>query len=195
MQAVYPETLEQDGWRTMFRPGYFGRRRDQRIATYNATYGAGNWRLAWVVNGRAYSFVEACKLFYEQSYYRWLADHPEEVDFICSFGECIDNAPSNVLAGRDYAHQESYSTHIQDIAVRNVLYRLGREFEGPADSVLVIRSADSNGYRFGPGNIPFYVPELITQPEICPRWANSGSVEAFWQSTKMVQVRQTVEAA
>lgn len=189
MQGLYAETLDQSGWKTVFRPGYFGRRRDQRVATYDSTYGSANWRLAWVVDDRAYSFVEACKLFYEQAYFVWFQERPDEVDFVCSFGDCIDNAPSNVLAKRDYAHQES-STHIQDIAVRNVLFRLGRTFEGPADTLLIIRSQESNGYRFGPGNIPFHAPHLITQPEICPKWAASGSTEAFWQSAKHVQVRQ-----
>lgn len=57
-------------------------------------------------------FIAACGL-YEESYFRWLRAHPAEVDFACSYGECIDNAPSNVQSGRDYAIQESYSTHIQ----------------------------------------------------------------------------------
>lgn len=177
-------------WVSVERPGYFGRRRDQKIARINAQYGIGNWRLVHVVEGTAYEFVEACQLFYEESYFRYLADHPEDVDFICQFGECIDNAPSNIQSGCDYEHQEAYSTHIQDIAVRNVLKHLGRWFTAEREEILVIRSPDTNGYRFGPGNIPFYDPKLITQPEICPAWANSGSVEAFWQSCKTLQVRK-----
>lgn len=185
----------QDNWQFVERPGYFGRRRDQRHAEFNAKYGVGNWRLVHRVGDAAYDFDEACRGFYEESYYQWLTDRPDEVDFICSFGECIDNAPSNILAGTDYTHQEAYSNHIQDIAVRNVLKRLDRWFEGDADRVLVIRSQDSNGYRFGPGNIPFHAPDLIWQPELCPRWANSRSVEAFWQSNKWLQAREVARAA
>jgi len=179
-------------WVNVERPGYFGRRRDQKVAGFDARYGPGNWRIAHVVQGATYDFVDACKLFYEESYFRHLAEHPEDVDFICQFGECIDNAPSNIGSGIDYARQEAYSCHIQDIAIRNVLKRLGRKFEATREEILVIRSPDSNGYRFGPGNIPFYDPSLITLPEICPGWARSKSVEAFWQSNKTLQVRKDV---
>lgn len=218
------------GWKNVERPGYFGRRRDQKISELNDRLGNGNWRLAWCVpipnpstssqlelvpeeagdlaellveiaedsNGpdanfqamtvATLPFVEACGL-YEESYVRWLRAHPAELEFACSYGECIDNAPTNVLSGRDYNIQESYSTHIQDISMRNALHRLGRKFEGPSDKILVIRSKDSDGYRFGPGNIPFAFPESITQPSKCPTWAKTGSVEDFWQSNKWLQVR------
>jgi len=177
-------------WETVERPGYFGRRRDQKIAGYDAKYGVGNWRIVHIVEGVAYEFVDACKLFYEESYYRYLKDRPADVDFICMFSECIDNAPSNIQSGCDYSIQESYSCHIQDIAVRNTLKRLGRWFTAEREEILIIRSSDTNGHRFGPGNIPFYDPALITQPEIRPGWANAKSVEAFYQSNKTLQCRR-----
>jgi hypothetical protein len=179
-------------WVNVARPGYFGRRRDQKIAQFNARYGMDNWCIAHVVEDVSYDFLEACQLFYEESYYFYLKDRPDDLDFICSFGECIDNAPSNIQAGCDYTHQEAFSCHIQDIAVRNVLRRLGRKFEATRQEILVIRSSDSNGFQFGPGNVPFYDPKLITQPEIVPGWANSKSVEAFWQSNKTLLVKQEV---
>jgi len=184
-------------WRNVMRPGYFGRRRDLKHAQFDQQYGAGNWRLAWVVTGNAVSgpaadvvfpFVRACKQFYEESYYVHLKDRPDAIDFICEFTECMDNAPTNVHSGCDYAAQEAYSTHIQDIAVRNVLARLGRSFTGKRTELLVIRSSDSNGYRFGPGNVPFYLPEWITRPSLCPTWASARSVEDFWQSNKWLQI-------
>lgn len=134
-------------------------------------------------------FVTACRL-YEESYFRWLRLHPAELEFACTYGECIDNTPTNIQSGRDYSIQESYSTHIQDIAMRNALTRLDRKFEGPTDKILIIRSKDSEGYRFGPGNIPFAFPKTIVQPSKCPSWASSGSVEDFWQSNKWLQIKQ-----
>jgi hypothetical protein len=224
-------------WRSIERPGYFGRRRDQIMLGYDAKYGAGNWRLAWVMPGFlktstcamptntpgvlcgapathtcssagdtcnahksscytriqrsldiALEFEQACKVFYEESYQRYLEDRPDDIDFICEFTECYDNSPTNVQSGLDYTTQEASSTHIQDIAVRNVLHRLGRSFTGKRTELLIIRSADSNGYRFGPGNVPFYAPNAITPPSRCPSWAKEGSVEAFWQSNKWLQV-------
>ena len=205
-------------WRNVERPGYFGRRRDMKIATFDEVYGKDQWRLAWVYvpertisnlfentadlykgydealiprSAWAFDFVNACKMFYEESYVRWLSRHPADLEFACSYGECIDNAPSNVNSGLDYSIQESYSTHIQDIAMRNALRRIGREFTGPKDKILVIRSKDSDGYRFGPGNISFSEPERILQPSKCPDWSNKGTVEDFWQSNKFLQVRVT----
>jgi hypothetical protein len=185
-------------WIDVDRPGYFGRKRDEKILALNEKYGQDNWRLAWRLSderAEALEFKDACLLFYEESYYQYLAARPEDVDFICTFGECIDNATSNIDSGFDYTKQESYSTHIQDIAMRNVLRRLNKHFEGPKSKILVIRSKDSEGFRWGPGNVPFYQPLLIRQPSLCPRWANRGSVEDFWQSNKWIQQRVTDEIA
>lgn len=193
--------LEVMMWTKVERPGYFGRRRDQKVAELNARFGEGKWELRWVIDYSGfpqlkptgdrtdfYSFEEACRLLYEESYFRYLSQREDEVAFICSFGQCIDNAPTNVQSGFDYTKQEAFSTHIQDIAVRNTLRRLGKWFTGPADRILVIRSKDSDGYRFGPGNIPFSWPTLITTPSMAPSWANPGSVEDFWQSNKWIVV-------
>jgi hypothetical protein len=177
-------------WVTKDRPGMFGRRRDERIRKYDLEFGLDNWRLAWVDGGTTLEFADACRAFYEEAYFLHLSRLPGEIDFICSFGECIDNAPTNVLSGLDYTVQEAFSTHIQDIAVRNVLARLGRRFEGPAHSLLVIRTKEDNGHRFGPGNIPYHCPERIIQPSMRPWWANKDSVEDFWQSNKVLQVRR-----
>lgn len=172
------------------RPGYFGKRRDVIIQRYNDTYGVGNWDLVWVADGHPDQlFLDACVSFYERSYFDYLDTHPELVDEICSYGECIDNALTNIDSGLDYSKQESYATHIQDIAIRNVLHLLDRKFEGPMDRILVIRSKDSNGYKFGPGNVPFFAPELINQPSKAPGWATAGSVEDFWQSNKWLRVK------
>lgn len=172
-------------WVKVERPGYFGRRRDEKIANLNTQYGKGNWKLAWV-DDKLLEFEEACMMRYEESYYQFLKKRKDDVDFICSFGECIDNAMTNIESGVDYTKQEAFSTHIQDIAVRNVLVRLNRWFTGPKDKILVIRSADSEGYRFGPGNVPHFAPEDITQPSLRPKWAKPGSVEDFWQSNKWI---------
>lgn len=177
-------------WENHGRPGYFGRKRDEKIAKLNSFYGVDNWRLVWTDGNKELEFTEACKEFYEESYFQYLANHPEDVEFIISFGECIDNAITNIASGCDYSKQEAFSTHIQDIAVRNAITRLGKFFSGPEDKILIIRTKDDNGYKFGPGNIPFYDPSLILAPSLHPWWANKGSVEDFWQSNKILQARK-----
>lgn len=173
-------------WKTINRPGFFGRSRDTKIAHYNDLYIKNRWRLVWIVPTRTVLFKEACVQFYERSYLEYLRENPDLLDFICSFGEVIDNAESNILSGYDYEKQESYSTHIQDIAIRNVVRKLGRLFEG--NQLLVVRGNLTNGHHLNPGQIPFYDHGLITQPSLAPYWALRNSVEDFWQSNKWLQV-------
>lgn len=134
-------------------------------------------------------FLSACYYYYERSYYKFLYTRPDLMDYICSFGECIDKDPSNVGSGTDYEKQESTSTHIQDIAVRNVMRRRYKVFTGEADNLLVIRGRNSNGAMLSPGVVPFHDPMLITKPSLRPSWAEEGSMEDFWQSCKFIYVR------
>ena len=178
------------GWKRLYRPVYFGRHRDAIVADLNSKYGTGNWELVWAAKGYPdLEFTDACILYYEAPCVEWFDKNPEELDYVCSFGECVDNAPTNIESGTDYTKQESFSTHIQDIAVRNVLKIFGRKFIGPKDRILVIRSADTEDYKYGPGNIPFFAPKPIEVPSKRPSWANAGSVEDFWQSNKYVAVK------
>ena len=179
------------------RPGYFGRRRDQKIAALNEAHGKGNWTLVWDGEFGPLEFNDACKLYYEVSYLEYLRGNEEALDYICSFHQVIDNAESNIHSGLDYMVQEAFSTHIQDIAIRNCLLTLQREFamhspiDGEQFNLLVVRGEDSNGHRFNPGQIPFYDPERIFQPSLAPGWAKPGSVEDFWQSNKWVALKES----
>lgn len=175
-------------WTDAGRPGYFGRHRDEKISALNVEHGIGNWRLIWRVGETDATFFSACRYFYEESYFAYLRARPAEVDEICSYGRVIDNASTNVASGLDYASQEAFSTHIQDIAVRNVLRRLDRWFEGPPSAILTIRGDASNGWKWNPGNVPFYWPRFIDLRSLRPSWAQVGSVEDFWQSNKLLQV-------
>jgi hypothetical protein len=178
-------------WQTVGRPGYFGSRRDEKHHNFDKAFGIGKWRLVWTLADEPpLTFVDACRSYYEESYVRWLQDRPDLVDHICRFHNCIDNSPTNVNSGLDYSIQEARSTHIQDIAVRNALVRLGRWFESPDPThILEIRSSSSNGFVYGPGNVPFFDPSLIVSPRLTPTWANRDSVECFWQSNKFLQAR------
>lgn len=175
------------------RPGYFGRQKANKIAKLNKEYGQGNWTLVWVFDNLELEFKDACIQFYEESYIKWFKENLKELDFICQYKECIDNDITNIQSGTDYSIQESWATHIQDIAIRNVLKYFNRKFENKNNEILVIRSRDSIGFKYGPGNIPFYDPSKIYKPSLCPKWANSGSVEDFWQSNKFIKVKNNAQ--
>ena len=176
-------------YRKIRRPGFFGRRRDEIVRGLNIEFGLGKWTLVWDdgVMGPL-EFADACKYYYEQSYIQWFGKNPHHIDIIASYRECIDNANSNITSGCDYTKQEAGATHLQDIAIRNVLRHFNRSFCG--SSLLVIRSSDSNGGFYSPGKIPFMRPDLVSVPSKHPRWADPGSVEDFWQSNKWIAVRE-----
>lgn len=181
-------------WVNLFRPGFFGRNRDKIFAELNEEYGEGKWRLVWYapdLNYEDLEYKEACKYYYEESYYQFLRERHDLVNQIIQYNECYDNAISNIKSGLDYTIQEAYSTHIQDIAIRNVLKRLHVWFKPEGlglPNLLQIRHQGGLGSILGPGNVPFWNPCRIEQPSKRPSWANKDSVEDFWQSNKYVQV-------
>lgn len=185
------------------RPGFFGRRRDEILLNYNARYGSGNWKLLhivgenlqWVggdepIKGKYFvlDFLQACRL-YEESYFAYFVQHPDELEFIvANASEVFDNDVGNVQAGLDYSKQtKGIGTHIQDIAVRNVVDRLGLKFKG--EGLLQIRTnKEGPGGKWSPMNIPFYKPEWILRPELEGWWTKGvpNSVELWYQSNKML---------
>ena len=177
-------------WITIDRPGYLGRHRNDRYAAYDEQYGASNWRLQWVA-AAASGDVTVAVTWYEDAYMAFLSTHPEVVEQLAREASNVyDDAPSNVASGFDYRIQETGRTHLQDIAIRCCLVRLGHWFEGKE----LIRIRDSDGTHplsltLSPGRVPFHRPQWIMQPELAG-WCQPGSVESFYQSNKCLQIRE-----
>lgn len=192
--------IEVDGYKLVERPGYFGRRRDEKIAHYNATYGEGKWELRWLVDiNKSMGYEEACYKIYETSYLHFFYENPDILEEVARYKEVIDNAETNILSGLDYTYQESYSTHIQDIAIRNCLKRCDKTFSG-MHGLLVVRGPDTLGWRLGlnPGQVKAMrrnkhgvIDDIvdIKQPSKKQSWAQEGSVEDFWQSNKYIALK------
>ena len=178
-------------WKQIGRPGYFGKKKEEFVSEYNRKYGKGNWTLRWIADGYQMDYLASCRFHYEYSYFTYLLMRPEIVDSISLYENVIDNAASNIESRLDYSIQESESTHIQDIAIRNCLHLLGRNFLGLSqERFLVIRGKSSSGAFLNPGVIPFHNPALIEDQSLCPAWAERGSVEDFWQSNKWLVVKE-----
>ena len=177
-------------WMTIGRPGYFGSKREARHAELDAEHGAGNWRLAWIINGHAVS-REQMTMLYEDAYYEFMSAKAHITERLLSeASDVYDDAPSNVLAGFDYSVQETNRTHVQDVAIRRVVARLGRAFSGAE----LIQIRDNLGTHplsmvLSPGQVPFHRPEWLMEPEL-EGWWLPGSVESFYQSNKVLQVRR-----
>ena len=176
-------------WVTVDRPGYFGKHREEKHAEFDKLYGVGGWRLAWLVDGEIFTQAQMTML-YEDSYYFFLLQNPAvSVQLLNEASDVYDDALTNIECGFDYEAQETERTHVQDIAIRRVVSRLGRVFKGSTP----IQIRDSLGTHplsvtLSPGQVPFHRPSLLSQPELEGWWA-PGSVESFYQSNKVLQRR------
>ncbi len=174
-------------WKTIGRPSFFGKKRDSIQAGYDEKYGELSWRLAHEINGTVYNFDTIIQL-YEDAYYEYLRNHVGVLNLLVHEAkEVYDNAETNVQCGFDYKAQENNSNHYQDISVRRVIWRLGRKFEG--DKLVQIRhnSESQVGAMLSPGRVPFHLPHYTIKP-VKVGWWQSGTVEEFWQSNKVLQV-------
>ena len=130
-------------WIPVFRPGSLGRNRDAKLLAWNQLFDKGRWRLAYRWADRTLVYHDALQL-YEDAYMAHLQSNPNLVEWICATASDVyDNAESNVESGLDYRIQETGATHLQDIAVRRCLMRLGRWFRGR--KLLEIRGRQSEG--------------------------------------------------
>jgi hypothetical protein len=176
-------------WADIERPGYLGRHRDERYKEWDAMYGPGNWRIVWKLGDETLDFQGACAV-YEEAYYQFLKKNQSTLrTLIDDAANVYDDAPSNVFSGVDYTKQETGRTHIQDIAIRNALARLGLQFRG----MWLIQIRDKEGTHplstvLSPGRVPMHDNGIIQQPEL-RGWWDKGSVESFYQSNKVLQKR------
>ncbi|NHJ47243.1 MAG: hypothetical protein FK733_05590 [Asgard group archaeon] len=176
----------KDEWAILGRPGYAGKKKRHRRKELLDKYGEGNWKIAHLVEDKLLSRDEAL-VHFENSYQDFFEKNPEILDWLVTYAEEIyDTAPSNVDSGLDYSIQETTAAHLHDIAIRRVLKKLEKKFQGKA--LLQIRGEESEGYVLSTGLIPFYKPDIILKPEL-RGWWKKKSIEAYWQSNKVLAVR------
>jgi hypothetical protein len=172
------------------RPGYLGGQREQKYQEWNQLYGPDNWRLAWRWQNRYLNFPQSCSI-YEESYFQYLKANSQTLkELVFSASDVYDDAPSNVNSGTNYLIQETRHTHIQDIAIRRSLERLGETFRG--EELIQIRDKKGThplSMTLSPGQVPFYRQDLIVTPWL-EGWWKPGTVECFYQSNRFLQVRK-----
>jgi hypothetical protein len=179
-------------WQTVGRPGHSGKERDERQRGYDVRHGTGRWRIAWQLGERIGELVEAVML-YEDAYLAYLTRRADLLEpLLATAADVYDDAESNVDSGLDYTRQETDQTHLQDVAIRRCVVRLGRVFRGAA--LLQVRTTAEHplGAALSPTMVPFHRPELIVQPYLEGWWTQKGgpaSVESFYQSNKLLQVQ------
>ncbi|MFH1377110.1 MAG: hypothetical protein ABIH25_05745 [Candidatus Woesearchaeota archaeon] len=172
-------------YRTSRRIGYVGKRKKAAIREFNEKYGKGNWRIAWQWEDKTIEREEALS-HYEDAYLYFFESNPEELEWLINTASDIyDISPNDVNSGLDYSKNQRGATHIQDITIRRVVNRLGKNFDG--NRLLQVRRG-GEAERYNPGIVKFHKPEMIIQPRI-RGWWKPNTIEDFWQSNKILQVK------
>jgi hypothetical protein len=173
--------------RLIERPGYIGRKKEEKHAQWNKKYGEGNWKFIWRWGEILIGFEQACRIYEDAYYHDSFKREPLWKDLFSKAKDFFDNAESNVNSGLDYKIQEAYSTHIQDIAIRNVAWRRGWKMKG--NRLIKVRGPESKGHELMPGKVRFHLPELIERPNLLPSWAEPNSTEAFYQNNRWLVIK------
>ncbi len=183
-------------WKTIERPGYFGKKRDELYNGWDGEFGENNWRLAYDWGELVIPRSEAIQL-YEDGYYEFLKANPETLDWLVNTASDVyDTALSNVEAGFSYDEQETPNNHIHDVSIRRSVMRLARWFKG--DHLMQVRAGSTEGAILSPHIVPFHYPEMIFKGEIKDYsgkglwWKKLGienSIEEFYQHNKILQIK------
>ncbi len=175
-----------DGWAILGRLGYAGRKKTLRRTELENKFGKDNWIIAHLVDGKLLSREEAL-VYFEEGYFQFFKKNPELLDWLILTAQDIyDTDPSNIDSKFDYSIQETEAAHLNDIAIRRVIKRLGKEFQG--SKLLQVHGENSEGFVFTTGQVPFHKLDLIYSPQI-KGWWSKNSIEAFWQSNKVLAVK------
>ena len=199
-------------------PGFTGDDKARRHALLDERFGADGWRWGWYVRGELVPFERAI-LEYEESYRVLLRRTPSLVDWmVANCGNVYDHDVANVFDD-SYVQPAEVANHYQDIAVRRIVAELtGAEPEAPRSledmvdlaSGAVHRVPRAAGFEgsflaqirepetplavLNPAYVPVHDPALISAVPHRREWYHAEgcghlSVEAFWQSSKVVEVR------
>jgi len=173
-------------WRTISRPGQSGGKKKQLKEMYDNTYGPENWRIMWQWGDDIINNILAYQIYEDGYYHDSLKREDLWKELITTASDVYDIEERDIESGLDYLLQQGKATHLQDIAIRRVLFRRGWKFEGT--ELIQVRSHKQYwGKQFSPGKILFHRPELIIKPSL-KSWWNENSIEDWYQSNKIMQV-------
>ncbi len=186
---LIPEKDIQTDWVTIKKQlGFFGHSKSKRVKEFNEQFGEENWRIAWQVRDKHVPFKDAIQL-YENGYRIYFKLHPDILEaLVKTASEVYDNSLSNIYSGTRYENQENNSNHFQDISIRKIIEQIGLQFLGKDLVKLRPYSRHLIGRQLSPGTVPFHKPELISKPHL-KGWWKANSIEDFYQSNKVLQVR------
>lgn len=187
-------------WQTIELISYLGKERDSKAAEWDQKYGTENWRLIHQAsNGETLTYADIFWKVYVAGYSNFFLHNLNEAQWISSnFSYTYDKDLISFKSAFDpYALYQVPNTPNQfhhtalNIAL---VYFTGFPFKG--ENPLQVREGKPGtpistwpaGWRFSPGKIKAVRADLIPQTDNLGWW-QKGSIEDFYQSSKILQVR------
>jgi len=185
--------VRKSEWKTIARPGWFGEAKSEKLAAFNREYGEGNWRIRHQLGPRLLDFTEAVRL-YELCYeLHFLNPHNRYLwtNLFRIASEVWTEEEKDIESGLDYSIQQAKAPHYEDVAIRIIMQRYGQSFKGNRPIRIRADSPDAVGIALSSIHVPFIFPEFIEAPFVEILWWNrhKGSLEEFWHTNKVLQVR------
>ena len=185
--------MEKANWLTVERPGWFGEAKENILQNFDKQYGAGNWRIRHQLGPRLLDFREALRI-YELCYEMHFLD-PHTRYLWTNLFKIAKNIwteqPSDTGSGTNYYMQNAKAPHYEDIAIRIIMEKYQKRFEG--EKLIRIRadSKDVVGIALSSIHIPFIFPKFIEPSFPETLWWNrhEGSLEHFWHCNKVLQIK------
>jgi len=199
-------------WKTVESPGYFGSSRDSSIAWWNEKYGEENWRIAWETKDQIImNFDDVFWNIYVPGYAEYFRIHSDEARLITSAHSFTYDKEiitrEEAFAPRALYEIPGKANQFHHVALNIALeWHLGFPFRGkrplqvrePKYSAVVSENATvallqaahpvALAWKWSPGRIPTIRMDLVEKS--IAGWWQPGSIEDFYQSTKVLQVKQ-----
>lgn len=198
-------------WLTVDRPGYFGSSKDTKSKFWDEEYGENNWRIIWQTKDREMSFDDIFWKIYVPGYAEYFRIHQDEARLITSSHSFTYDkdliAKEEAFNPRALYEIPNRANQFHHVALNIALeWHLGLPFRGreplqvrePKHSAVYSENATlahwqaaapaSVAWKWSPGRIPTLRYDLVEKSQ--PGWWQPGSIEDFYQSTKVLQVRQ-----
>ena len=190
-------------WKTVARPGYQGKKKDEQVTRWNADYGEGAWRIAWELqNGDVCNYDQIFYNFYVAGYTQYFLEHPDEASLLATnFSYTYDkDYVSRSVAFDPHAlyDKPGRPNQFHNVALNIALeYFLGLPFKGRQP--LQVRegkpgtdpSTWPQGWRWSPGRIAAVRQDLIPHHDTTGWW-EKGSIEDLYQAAKVVQAKHSL---
>lgn len=152
--------------------------RDKFISSVNKQVGKGNWYWCFKAGKRLYSWQWGMQL-YEDAYYKFISSDISLVKELVSYSNVFEINRHDVDSKADYKHQQHSADHVQDIAIRRCLIRLGVWFKGR-------EILDLNSSKFNHSKITFHLPHLINDKK-------SKTIQSWLDNNRMIVIAIGVE--